>query len=43
MKKAAPVKRVLLSERREDAERELIANVIAYKPTRAEMDELLSI
>jgi replicative DNA helicase len=43
MKKATPEKRVLLSERREDAERELIANVIAYKPTRAEMDELLSI
>lgn len=39
----APAQPVLLSKRREDAESALIASVIAYKPTRAEMDELLSV
>ena len=36
-------KPALLSERRENAERALIANLLSYKPTRAEMEELLSI
>jgi replicative DNA helicase len=43
MSKQAPVKRIQLSEQREAAERGLIISLVVYKPTRSEMDELLSL
>ena len=41
-KQTTPTKQTLLSERREDAERALIAAVLSYRPTRDEMAELIA-
>lgn len=41
-KQTTPVKQTLLSERREDAELNLVRTVIAYRPTREEMAELIA-
>ena len=43
MKYEAPVKPVLLSERREAAEHNLISQVLSYNPTRAEMAEIVAL
>lgn len=42
MKTEAPVKPVLLSERRENAELGLVRSVISYRPTREEMEEIIA-